>query len=76
VTFNGTLEELQAMVEGLGCVGHWVHQGSFEMLVIEDGVSNLRLNWRPGTWALLLVGDPAQRRELEPRLKQALAGRA
>ncbi len=74
MTFKGALEELQAKVEGLGCVGHWVHQGSFEMLVIEDGVSNLRLNWWPGTGALLLVGDPAQRRELEPRLKEALAG--
>ena len=46
------------------------------MLVIEDGVSNLRLNWWPGTGALMLVGDPAQRRELEPRLKEALDNRA
>ncbi len=76
MTFNGTLEELQALVADLGCVGHWVHEGAFEMLVIEDGESNLRLNWWPGTGALLLVGDPAQRRELEPRLKQALVGGA
>ena len=76
MTFKGTLEELQAMVEGLGCFGHWLHQGSFEMLVIDDGVSNLRPNWWPGTGALSLVRDPAQRRELEPRPKQALAGGA
>ncbi|MCP9857967.1 MULTISPECIES: hypothetical protein [unclassified Cyanobium] len=76
MTFNGTLEELQARVESLGCVGHWVHQGSFEMLAVEDGVSNLRLNWWPGTGALLLVGDPAQRQELERGLKEALAGRS
>lgn len=76
MTFNGSLAELQALVEGLGCVGHCVHEGAFEMLVIEDGVSNLRLNWWPGSGTLMLVGDPAQRRELEPRLKEALAGRA
>jgi len=76
VTFNGTLEELQALVADLGCVGHWVHEGAFEMLVIEDGVSNLRLNWWPGNGIVMLVGDPAQRRELEPRLKEALAGRS
>ena len=46
------------------------------MLVIEDGESNLRLNWWPGIGTVMLVGDPAQRRELEPRLKEALAGRA
>ncbi len=76
MTFNGTLEELQSLVEGLGCFGHWVHQGAFELLVIEDGESNLRLNWWPGTGTLMLVGDPAQRRDLEPRLKEALASRA
>lgn len=74
MTFNGSLVELQALVADLGCRGHWVHQGAFEMLVIEDGESNLRLNWWPGTGTLMLVGDPAQRRELEPRLKEALAG--
>ncbi len=74
--FKGSLAELQELVSNLGCVGHWVHEGAFEMLVIEDGESNLRLNWWPGTGALLLVGDPVQRRELEPRLKEALDRRA
>lgn len=32
--------------------------------------------WRTGTGTLMLVGDPAQRNELEPRLKEALAGRS
>jgi hypothetical protein len=76
VTFQGTLEELQALVESLGCVGHWVHEGAFEMLVIEDGESNLRLNWWPGSGTLMLVGDPAQRKGLEERLREALAGRS
>lgn len=76
MTFNGTLEELQSLLEGLGCSGHWVHEGAFELLVIEDGESNLRLNWWPGSGTLMLVGDPAQRGELEGRLKEALAARA
>jgi hypothetical protein len=74
--FKGTLAELQEMVQSLGCVGHWVHEGAFEMLVIEDGVSNLRLNWWPGSGALMLVGDPAQRIALEQRLRDALAARS
>jgi len=76
VQFQGTLAELQKLVEGLGCVGHWVHEGAFEMLVIEDGVSNLRLNWWPASGALMLVGDPAQRHDLEQRLRDALAARS
>jgi hypothetical protein len=75
VTFTGTLAELQELVRSLGCEGHWVNQGPFEMLVIEDGESNLRLNWWPGTGALMLVGDPAQRMDLEQRLRDALASR-
>ncbi len=72
VQFKGSLAELQELVSGLGCAGHWVHQGVYEMLVIEDGESNLRLNWWPDTGALMLVGDPAQRMDLEHRLRDAL----
>jgi hypothetical protein len=72
--FRGSLEELQALVVGLGIQGQWVHKGSFEMLVVEDGESNLKLNWWPDTGALRLVGDPAQRQGLVERLQQALTG--
>jgi hypothetical protein len=54
--------------------GQWVHKGSFEMFVVEDGESNLKLNWWPDTGALRLVGDPAQRQGLVERLQQALSG--
>jgi hypothetical protein len=27
--FRGSLEELQALVEGLGIPGQWVHKGTF-----------------------------------------------
>ena len=72
--FRGSLEELQVLVEGLGIQGQWVHKGSFEMFVVEDGESNLKLNWWPDTGALRLVGDPAQRQGLVERLQQALSG--
>lgn len=72
--FRGSLEELQALVEGLGIPGRWVNRGPFEMFVVEDGESNLMLNWWSETGVLQLVGDPAQRRGLVDRLQQALAG--
>jgi len=73
--FRGSLQELQALVEGLGIPGHWVHQGAFEMFVVEDGESNLKLNWWSDSGALRLVGDPAQRQGLAERLQLALSGR-
>jgi hypothetical protein len=69
------LEELQALVTSLQLPGHWVHQGAYEMFVVEDGVSNLKLNWWPATGALRLVGDPAQREELMQELSGLLDGR-
>jgi hypothetical protein len=42
------------------------------MAVIEDGVSNLRLNWWPSSGELRLVGDPEQRQPLLEKLQAAL----
>ncbi len=71
--FNGSLEELQVLVTRLGQPGHWVHQGAFEMFVLDDEETNIRLNWWPGTGELRLVGDPAQRMGLEQGLEVLLA---
>ncbi|HHG2223763.1 MULTISPECIES: hypothetical protein [unclassified Synechococcus] len=71
--FNGSLEELQALVAQLGQPGHWVHQGAFEMYVLDDEETNIRLNWWPRSGDLSLVGDPAQRVDLEAALKALLA---
>jgi hypothetical protein len=73
MTFHGSLEELAGVVGELGIPCHWVHQGSYELCVFDDGVSNLKLNWWPATGELRLVGDPEQRVELEARLAQLLA---
>ncbi|MFY8148731.1 MAG: hypothetical protein ACOVNL_05870 [Prochlorococcaceae cyanobacterium] len=70
--FNGTLPELKQLLQELEVPCHWEHKGAFEVAVIDDGVSNLKLNWWPGTGVLQLVGDPEQRlpliEKLEPRL--------
>lgn len=73
MTFNGSLEELAAVVGQLGVPCHWEHKGSFELCVFDDGVSNLKLNWWPDSGELRLVGDPEQRGDLEARLVQLLA---
>ena len=42
------------------------------MAVIDDEISNLRLNWWPATGVLELVGDPEQRVPLLEQLQRAL----
>lgn len=73
MNFNGSLSELQSILETLGVRCHWEHKGAFEVAVIDDGVSNLKLNWWPETGVLQLVGDPEQRLPLLDKLRQALA---
>ena len=73
MNYHGSLEDLQALLASLGVTCHWQHMGDFELAVIDDGVSNLRLNWWPSTGALRLTGDPAQRLPLIEKLQQALA---
>ena len=70
--FHGSLTELQELLTSLGVTCHWQHKGEFEMAVIEDGVSNLRLNWWPSSGELRLVGDPEQRQPLLEKLQSAL----
>lgn len=70
--FNGTLSELQTILEKMGVQCHWEHKGSFEVAVIDDGVSNLKLNWWPESGVLQLVGDPEQRIPMIENLREAL----
>lgn len=71
--FHGSPTELQDLLASLGVQCHWEHKGAFEVAVIDDGVSNLKLNWWPQTGVLQLVGDPEQRLPLMEQLSQALA---
>jgi hypothetical protein len=72
VIFHGTVEQLQELVGSLDIPCEWIHKGAFQMAVFHDGVSNLRLNWWPETGAVTLVGDPAQRVDLQERLELLL----
>ena len=71
--FHGSLSELQDLLQSLNVPCHWEHKGAFEVAVIDDGVSNLKLNWWPQSGVLQLVGDPEQRLPLVERLSRALA---
>jgi hypothetical protein len=76
MTFHGSLQSLQSLVNQLGIPCHWEHKGQFELCVFEDGRSNLRLNWWPGSGELQLVGDPEVRPEVLRRLSLLLEGGA
>ncbi len=70
--FKGSIDDLKQLVAALGIPCRWQSRGAFQMAVFEDGVSNLKLNWWPGDGRLALVGDPAQREDLLPRLQALL----
>ena len=74
--FTGSLEQLQQLLESLGVCCHWEHKGVFEVAVIEDGVSNLKMNWWPHSGDLRVVGDPAQREPFIQLLQSKLGDSA
>ena len=67
--FQGSLEELQALVAQLGVPCHWQHKGAYELALFDDGISNLKLNWWPLTGELRLVGDPEVRDDILEKLQ-------
>lgn len=71
--FNGSLEQLSALVSQLAIPCRWEHRGPWELCVFDDGVSNLKLNWWPATGELRLVGDPEVRPAVQSRLEALLA---
>ena len=70
--FQGSLEELKALVAQLGVPCHWQHKGVYELALFEDGVSNLKLNWWPQPGEVRLVGDPEVRDDIQKRLQALL----
>ena len=70
--FQGSLEELKALVAQLDVPCHWQHKGVYELALFEDGVSNLKLNWWPQTGEVRLVGDPEVRDDIQKRLQALL----
>ena len=72
MNFNGSLEDLQALVGRLSIPCHWEHKGSFELCVFDDDRSNLKLNWWPVSGTLTLVGDPEVRIGVQAKLEALL----
>lgn len=72
MNFQGSLEELQALVVQLGVPCHWQHKGAYELALFDDGISNLKLNWWPLTGELRLVGDPEVRDDMLEKLQVLL----
>lgn len=71
--FNGSLDQLIALVDQLGIPCRWEHKGAWELGVFDDGVSNLKLNWWPSSGELRLVGDPEVRVDVQERLELLLS---
>ena len=70
--FQGSLEELKALVARLDVPCHWQHKGAYELAVFDDGVSNLKLNWWPQTGEVRFVGDPEVREDILERFQALL----
>ena len=70
--FQGSLEELKALVARLGVPCHWQHKGAYELALFDDGVSNLKLNWWPHTGEVRFVGDPEVRDDILERFQALL----
>jgi hypothetical protein len=68
--FNGTLQDLQAVVCLLHLEGHWVDEGEFHCFRCSSGEC---INLWPAKAELHVTGHPDASRALERRLQQALA---
>ena len=61
-TFEGTLEELKAVVAASGISGHWLDEGAFHEFHSDEGPA---LNFWPDKKILMLQGSPAAKRRFE-----------
>ena len=69
--FKGSLEDLKAIVSLLHLNGHWIDEGAFHTFSTDNGE---HINVWPESGALEVQGHPAASKELEQRLRQAIAG--
>jgi hypothetical protein len=60
--FEGTIEDLKAVVEKTGINGHWVDEGEFHVFHSDEGPN---LNWWPNKNILMLQGSPAAKKHFE-----------
>ena len=71
MTFNGSLEDLKALISLLHLQGHWVDEGPLQTFSTESGEPGTC--W-PAAGELQVKGHPAASHDLEARLGRAIDG--
>ena len=70
--FQGSLEELKALITLLQLKGHWSDEGPLQTFITDNGE---HINFWPATGELQVKGHPQASRDLAARLEQAMASR-
>jgi hypothetical protein len=68
--FQGSLEELKALITLLQLKGHWSDEGPLQTFSTDNGE---HINFWPATGELQVKGHPQASRDLAARLEQAMA---
>jgi hypothetical protein len=69
--FQGSLEELKALITLLHLQGHWSDEGPLQTFSTDSGE---HINFWPATGELQVKGHPEASHNLEARLGRAIAG--
>jgi len=72
MSFQGSLEDLKALVSLLHLQGHWMDEGPLQSFSTDSGE---HINFWPASGELQVKGHPQASRELAARLEQAMASR-
>ena len=70
MSFQGSLEELKALVTLLDIQGHWSDEGPLQTFSTNSGE---HINFWPASGELQAKGHPQASHDLEARLEQAIA---
>ncbi len=71
MTFQGSLEDLKALISLLHLQGHWMDEGPLQSFSTESGE---HINFWPATGELQVKGHPEASKNLEAGLVGAIAG--
>jgi hypothetical protein len=70
MSFQGSLEDLKALVDLLHLQGHWMDEGPLQSFSTKSGE---HINFWPASGELQVKGHPHASRDLAARLEQAIA---
>ena len=68
--FQGSLEDLKALITLLHLQGHWSDEGPLQTFSTDSGE---HINFWPATGELQVKGHPQESHDLAARLEQAIA---